>query len=475
MTTVVDVIADGLARAGTARVFATTSGRGADPIVEAMRRVEMPVSQVPRADIACVMAGVSGALAGAPGAAVIGDDLREAIHGLAHAFSTREPAVAISSGAGSTDVSALAGVTKATLVAGAGSAAHWIAHACQLSMKEPWGPVHLELPPGVVSAAALPVATSCRPAPLAAPDATALDAATRLLEAAERPVVVAGRLCRTEADAAWVRAFAEARPAPVLVTSGARGVLPDPHPLVIGTLGATGAERTILDSADLVVAIALDPAEVSAHSWRPGMTVLELTPVASDEPGTAAARIVGDVGLILEELAPRLRDRRSAEWDVARLHALKQAASEPPTDATALASFRVVAAARRLTPAGTIAVFERHAPWAAASRAWHAVAPGECVVGDGFAVAAAAAAQIARPERRVVCFMDASALPAARPQLETVAALGLPLVIVAPGAAASILPAPLRAFTAASSVAFASTLEAALAARVPALVAARDG
>jgi acetolactate synthase-1/2/3 large subunit len=464
--TVADVIADGLARAGTTRVYETTRGASADVVLDAVRRRGLPVTAVAGADVACVMAGVSGSLVGVPGAAVIDDDLRESIGGLAHAFAARHPAVVITCGASIEGVAALAGVTKATLVVGAASAAHWIAHACQLAMTEPWGPVHLEVPPAMASAAALPVATSCRPAPPAPPDSAALAAAVGLLGTAERPLVVAGRLCRSETNTAWIRAFAESRPAPVLVTPGARGVLPDPHPLVIGTLEGGDAERTIVKNADLIVAVAIDPIEVHPDAWPAATTMLALSPIASDALSHAPANattVVGDVGSILEELAPRLRDRRLAEWDVARLHALKQAAAAPPADTGGLAAFRVVETARRLTPAGTIAVFDAGEATASAARAWQAVALGECFVASrsgiaGFAVAVAAAAQLERPERRVVCFTDAAGLPMARAQLETVVALGLPVLTVVLGAD--------------SLVTFATTLERALAGGTAALIGA---
>lgn len=477
--TVADVIADGLARAGASRAFAVHSAIGG-VLLEAIERRGLMVSGVPRASDACVMAAVSGAIVGAPGAVVIGDGLAEAVDGLRYAFSNRLPVIVVTSGASAMTTAELGAVTKATLAVGTGSAAHWIAHACRLAMTEPWGPVHLEVPHEVAAAAALPVATSCRPGPLPAPDPAALDAAVRMLETAERPLVVAGRLCRSEADAAWIRAFAEARPAPVLVTPQAHGVLPDPHPLVIGTLGAGAAERAMLESADLVVAIAVDPIEVSSKAWPTGTAVLELTPIVPEaSPGERTATVVvGDIGLILEELAPRLRDRRYAEWDVARLHALKQAAAAPPAGARQLAAYRVVEAVRRLTPSGTIAVFEGGEVCAAAARAWQAVAPGECVISSGpvterVAVVTATAAQLAHPERRVVCFTDAGATCGARDQLEIVAALGLPVLIVVLDVSAAselALPPHLRNLSATSLASFTTVFERALLGGTPALI-----
>ena len=468
MTTVADVLADGLVRAGTARVFSVAGDHDVELVIAAVERTGLPVVPVSRPDVACVMAAISGTIDGTPGAALIGGELGGAAAGLAYASLDRAPAIVISSEV-PIDASGAEATTKAVLTVTPESAAHWIAHACQLAMREPWGPVRLDVSPGVAASAALLIATSCRPAPLPAPEPLALGAAVDLLEHAERPVVVVGRWCRSESDAVWVRAFAEARPAPVLATPRARGVVPDPHPLLIGILDAGGPERTLLASADLIVTIGVDPDEMSSGLWPARTKRLELTPVAPE----AADRVVvsGDIGAILEELAPRLRDRRSAEWDVARLHALKQAATAPPTDARPLSAYRAVEAARQLTPAGTIAVFDDADIWPVANRAWRAVAPGELLIAtEGFGVAVATAAQLARPDRRVVCFADPAAIRLARDPLETVTTLALPVLMIILGDVPEP-PARVRSFSAASGGGFAAVFEAALSTGASALVA----
>jgi thiamine pyrophosphate-dependent acetolactate synthase large subunit-like protein len=418
-------------------------------MVGALERRGLAAVRVGGADVACVMAAVSGALDAIPGAAVIGGETASATAGLAYARAARSPAVVIGVGP-SASASVSATETKAELTVTPASAAHWIAHACQLAMKEPWGAVRLHLPSALAALPALPTATSPRPAPLPPPDPRALDAAVRLLAAAERPVVVAGRWCRSESDATWIRAFAEARPAPVLATAGARGVVPDPHPLLIGILDGGEPERQLLASADLVVAVGVDPDETSGGAWSGTSRALELTPVAPESRSDDRLAVVGDIGLTLEELAPRLRDVRSAEWDVARLHAWKQAAWTPPAAARDLARYRIVDMVRSLTPPGTVAVFEHGPLWPHAARAWRAVAPSECLMStgasvEGFAPVVAAAVGLVRAGRPVVCFADASTARRAPASLAAAAALAVPVLIVLSGDdAASTLPPGLR-------------------------------
>ena len=490
-TSVADVVADGLARAGTARVFAVAAEPRVSVLLDAVRRRGLEVVEARGETAACLMAAVTGTLVGAPGAAVIagGRGLARAVEGAAYAFLDRSPLVIVTNGADaqrSDHRASLAAITKATLDVGADSAAHWIAHACRLAMKEPWGPVHLDVAADIAGAASLPIATVCRPDPLPSPDAASLDSAARLLAAATRPLVVVGLQLRSEADATWLRAFAEALPAPVLVTRKAKGALPDPHPLVMGTFGEGGGEAALLEGADLVVAIGLDPVEVRPRGWPATTPVLHLAAAAPQASPhyQVTVTVVGDIGLLLEELAPRLRERQLADWDVARLHALKQELASPPAAGSAsLAAYRVVEVTRQLSPAGTVAVFDVGEHLGAALRAWPAVAPGECLVSghlatDGFALPAAMAAQLARRDQRVVCFTEPRALRAAVGELDTLAALGLPvLVVVFRGAAAPSLltlarGAGVAGFTAGSTEEFRTAFARALEGGAPTLIEA---
>ena len=232
-TTVADVVVDGLQRAGTPRIFGVPGHGSQLPLVEAARRRGLPVVLAHDEAAACVMAAVTGDLVSAPGAALAapGPGVAAAATGVARATLDRSPMIFVTD----RHPGSVHGC-KASLAVDAGSASHWTAHAAQLAMNEPRGPVHLDVPAEVAGAPAVPAATACRPAPLPPPDPRALDEAARLLANASRPILIAGLQCRSATDAQWLRALAEALPAPVLLTLRAKGVLPDPHPLMHGVL-----------------------------------------------------------------------------------------------------------------------------------------------------------------------------------------------------------------------------------------------
>jgi acetolactate synthase I/II/III large subunit len=215
----------------------------------------------------------------------------------------------------------------------------------------------------------------------------------------------------------------------VLVTPKAKGALPDPHPLALGLLVADSA---VLRRADLLIAIGLDAVEVAPGVLPARTPVVHAGRSASPGLYRPVAEAIGDIALIIEELAPRLRTRDRADWDVAELDRMKRATAVVPAAlASLLAPHRVVMIARELTASGTIATTDL--PVAAY---WQAVAPRELLIPNGlatfgYALPAALAAQLAHPQRRVVAFAGASGLLASGHDLATAVARELPIVVVA--------------------------------------------
>ena len=418
-STVADVLVDGLARAGATRIFAAQGAPAA--LRAAAHRRALPIVEAPDAMAAGVLAAVSGELGEGPGAALAGlDDTPGLVRGIAHAQRDRAPLIVVTEDGA--DAGLLAPVVKASVIVEAASAAHWIAHAAQLAMTDPRGPVHLVVGAGVAGEPALPVATSCRPVSLAPPEPASLDAFGAALAAATRPLLIAGLECGPD-DARWIRSFAEALPAPVLATPKGKGALADPHPLA---LGALVAEHAALARADLVILLGVDAGELPPGVVPKGVGVARIG--RAPWPGGAfVAEAVGDLALVIEELAPHVRARPAADWDVAELDRIKRAVTRA---ATAPPAARLVALAREATPAGTLATGD-----VPALAAWQAIGPRETLsplglVTPGYAVLAAIAAQLTHADRRVVAFTNAAGLVAGGPPLSRAVVLGLPLIVV---------------------------------------------
>ena len=418
-TGVADVLVDGVARAGAVRMFATPDA----PIAlrAAAQRRALEVVDAPDAAAAGVLAAVSGEIGEGPGAMIAGlDDTRGLVRGLACAQRDRAPLIILTD-AGA-DAGLLAPVVKASVAVEPASAGHWIAHAAQLARADPRGPVHLIVDAGVADASALPVAAACRPAPLPPPEPASLDALGAALAAASRPLIIAGLECGPD-DARWIRSFAETLPAPVLTTPKGKGALADPHPLALGALVAGHAA---LARADLIILLGVDDGELPPGLLPAEMRVARIGR-APWPGGSLVAEARGDLALVIEELAPHVRARPAADWDVAELNRIKRAVTRTTGSSPAA---RLVALAREATPAGTLATGD-----VSALAAWQAVGPRETLVplGQaplGYAVLAALAAQLAHTDRRVVAFTNAGGIAAGERALGLAVVLGAPLVVV---------------------------------------------
>lgn len=461
--TVGDVVVDALARAGVGRLYAA-GGVLAAALAEPARRGDLPLTAVGAAPTACLMAAVTARICGRPAAVVLsGASTAEAASALAHATLDRAPVIVLADAPG-----AMSAGVKGTVPLEPASAAHWVAHALQRAIAEPPGPMHVAVTAEGLGAAAVPVATAVRSVGAAVEPAVLDDAAARIA-AATRPVAIAGIGCRDADGAAWLRPFAEALPAPVVTTARARGALPDPHPLNVGPLGSTAA-AAVLARADLIVALGVDVLETPEATW-PDTPVVDVGP-AVDDAGrpVALVRVRGAVAAVLEELAPRLRARPRADWDVAELDRLKRGGAPRAVSREAA----LVALARQALPAGAVAAADQ--PYAAAlSAAWQAVGPHELLAPlapgvRGFGAAAAVAARLARPAAPAIAFAVPGAATDAA--LEVAAGLAVPVVAVMLGAGA--LPRGVPIAQARPPERFPAALAQALGARGPIVLDARE-
>src|ERR1700680_2285426 len=105
----------------------------------------------------------------------------------------------------------------------------------------------------------------CRPAP----DEASLRAALRHLEAAERPVIVAGGGVRASGAQAELVALAEALQIPVATSLNGKDTIPGTHPLSVGVVGSYSRESAnrVVNRADLVCFIGSESGGMTTHFW----------------------------------------------------------------------------------------------------------------------------------------------------------------------------------------------------------------
>ena len=288
----------------------------------------------------------------------------------------------------------------------------------------PAGAVHLAFDPTVPGDAppALP--------PSPSPDVAGLERARLLLAAARRPVVIVGLDgARYPAE---VRAVLANFDGPVLVTYQAKGTVPESWPNYAGLFTGGAIERPLLEQADLILGIGLDPVEPMPGPWPfTAPTVLLHSHPAETAYFGAPLTLIGPYAEHLPALFPSTRSewepaagRTRRRSDVARLDA----------PSTGLSPHDVVRTTRQVLGRVQVTV-DAGAHMLVVMPLWETDEADSVLISNGlatmgFALPAAIAMALAGPGRRVVCFVGDGGLGMVLGELETLVRLRLDVTVV---------------------------------------------
>src|SRR5262249_43157205 len=147
-------------------------------------------------------------------------------------------------------------------------------------------------------------------------DRERLEAAAGLIRASARPLIVAGGgVLYSEATDA-LRRFVDATGIAVGETQAGKGSLPDPHPLSLGGVGATGtrAANLLARDADLVIVAGSRLSDFTTDSktdfQHRHVVFIGINVVEMDAGKHGALSLVGDARAVLEELLPLVAGHR---------------------------------------------------------------------------------------------------------------------------------------------------------------------
>jgi 3D-(3,5/4)-trihydroxycyclohexane-1,2-dione acylhydrolase (decyclizing) len=152
-------------------------------------------------------------------------------------------------------------------------------------------------------------------------DRDRLREAAQLIRDSRKPLVVAGGgVIYSEATDA-LRCFVDATGIAVAETQAGKGALPDPHPLSVGGVGATGtrAANVLARDADLVIVIGSRLSDFTTASTtafqHDGVRFIAINVAELDAFKHAALPLVGDARAVVEELTPLVAGYRvSADY-----------------------------------------------------------------------------------------------------------------------------------------------------------------
>jgi acetolactate synthase I/II/III large subunit len=451
-----DLIVATLKANGITHGFGIPSGNVL-PLMEAMRKGGVEFVLTAHEGSAGFAADVMGRMTGAPGLAIatLGPGATNLATGVGCAWLDRSPMLAITCNLNTDQLgrriqmwidhqALFKPITKATLRLERGAIAATLAHAIALSLSEPKGPVHLDLPEDVALAATdEQVERAATPAKLAAAPDAAIARARELIAEAKRPIAVIGSSAMRLADANLLRRVIERHNLPFATTTMAKGMLDEEHPLSLGCIerACRQIQRKFLRSADLIIGLGYDTIEVEYEAWiddRP-LLQIDIDPVDVAPSVRLVHQVTGDLASSLARLValPPATNR----WAAAMLAEHRRcfaAALRPAGNGFTAQTFPVFAAidaVRRALPRTGVLAFDVGAHTHQIASQWTAYAPKTFQITNGwssmgFGLPGAIAAKLARPDLPVVCLIGDGCFQMTCGEVATAKRLGLTLPIV---------------------------------------------
>ncbi len=373
------------------------------------------------------------------------------ITGLATAMLDSTPLVAITGQVGSavlgTDAFQEVDITGATLsvtkhnylVTKAEDIAPALREAFALARSGRPGPVLVDITKDAQQAkatfeweAAAPTRHLRRAVPL--PRETDLISALRMLEAAERPLILAGHGIQMSGARKEVLALAESQDIPYASTLLGLGAVPGSHPLSLGMMGMHGEAwvNQAIQEADLLLAFGMrfdDRVTGRLADYAPNAKKIhvDVDPSEFHKNVPVDLALHGDLKATLARLLPNAKPRRRGDW-LARLRDLKGDAAvrdiQNLPDTGDLHAAHVIHDLWRLTEGAAIVVTDvgQHQMWEAQyyrHDAERSLLTSGGLGTMGFALPAAIGAQVGRPDAEVWVVAGDGGIQMTSPELMT--------------------------------------------------------
>ena len=276
-----------------------------------------------------------------------------------------------------------------------------------------------------------------------APDEAELAAVVGALEAAERPVIVAGGGTIYAGAEATLLAFARAHNIPLCETQAGKGAVAWDEALNLGPPGVTGgdAANAALAEADLVLGVGTRFQDFTTGSWtvfaNKKRRLVSINVTGYDASKHDALPLVADAKVALERLDAALGDRRWPDRDGPARSAWYEttdAVMAAPNVDTLPTDAQVIGAVQRQATPETVAMCAAgtmpgalHTLWRAAEGGYHMEYGFSCM---GYEIAGAMGIKLARPEADVVCFVGDGSYMMANSELATAVMRRVPFTVV---------------------------------------------
>jgi acetolactate synthase-1/2/3 large subunit len=416
-----DLIVQILKAAGIRHGFGVPSGNVL-PLMDAMRTGGIGFVLTAHEGSAAFAADVTGRITGVPG---LGPGATNLTTGVGSAWLDRSPMIAITCTLNEAQLgrrlqmwidhhALFKPITKASFRLRPGEIFSTTLQALKIALSEPQGPVHLDLPEDVaLTPATEAVGAIPNPVPLMPASEISIAQAVELLRVANRPLAVIGASAIRMRNPRALCTFVERHGMPFATTMMAKGMIDEDHPLSLGCIerAMRKLQRTLIQSADLVVGLGYDTVEVEYEAWVGRVPVLHVGIEYADVDASVriAHEVVGDLDTSIARMAEIPAMQNDWPEQFARQHReFIQNALRPAT--ANFSPHQAIDVVRKVLPREGVLAFDVGAHTHQIGSQWTAHAPRTflCTNGwssMGFGIPAAIAAKLAHPDLPVVCIL----------------------------------------------------------------------
>lgn len=281
-----------------------------------------------------------------------------------------------------------------------------------------------------------------------------LEEIVRYLLKAEKPVIVAGGGVNHSQASQEIMALSEYLSIPVVTTISGQGIMPDDHLLSLGVIGDNGyhpyANRA-LEEGDLLLYIGCKMGSVSTINWtlpsyQPNRKIIQIDldpkQLSNNFPNTLS--VAGDAKLILGDLIILIKKmtkgRPPSPWiedlNRERIEFWKSSESKLWSDSIPIKPQRIINALNRRIPSPSIVIADAGTPTPYTTRFLKLKESGSRYIiprsygGLGYAIPAVVGAFLACPKARVIGLFGDGSLGMAAGELETLARLNIPAILI---------------------------------------------
>lgn len=403
---------------------------------------------------AAFMADVYGRLTGKPGVCLstLGPGATNLMTGVADANLDGAPLVAITGQAG-TDrmhveshqyldlVAMFAPVTKWNKqVVRPDTAPEIVRKAFKTAVSEKPGAVHIDLPENIAAMPAIGEPLRHAETEKSFASYSSTEKAAIAISRAKRPIILVGNGAVRNKAAAALLNMAEMLNIPVANTFMGKGILPYTHPLSLWSIGLTQRDyvNTVVENADLVIAVGYDLIEYAPKNWNPKGDI-EIIHVSHEKAEInkcyiPLVEVIGDIPDSLYEITRRSSRHENISYALeVRKEIAKDYESYAEDTSFPMKPQKILYDLRQVMGADDILISDvgAHKMWVA--RHYHCLKPNTCIMSNGFAsmgiaIPGSVAAKLVNPGKKVVAVTGDGGFMMNSQELETAARIGTPFV-----------------------------------------------